>query len=90
MSEWSKYSDYRVDAHKHGYTSSARYLLYYVYIYTLSPDLRANISITVNGSDAVVCVETESAAAFKLILRDARDERYIRDRERSHISQSVV
>ena len=54
-------------------------------MYTLPPDLyylKANISITVHGSDAVVCVETESAAAFKLILRDVRDQRYIRDREK--------
>ena len=27
-----------------------------------------------------MCVETESAAAFKLILRDVRGQRYIRDR----------
>ena len=54
-------------------------------MYAIPPDLyylKANISITVHGSDAVVCVETESAAAFKLILRDVRDQRHVRDRKK--------
>ena len=47
-----------------------------------APDLIllvTNISVTVSGSSAVVCVETEGAASVKLILRDAREQRYIRE-----------
>ena len=67
MSELSNYN-VTVDTQNHVYSSSRD--LYY---------LKANISITVHGSDAVLCVETESAAAFKLILRD---QRHVRDREK--------
>ena len=37
------------------------------------------ISVTVSGSSAVVCVETEGAAMVKLILRDATERRYVRE-----------
>ena len=39
------------------------------------------ITVTVSGSTAIICVDTEGAATIKLILRDARDQRYIRDCE---------
>ena len=32
-----------------------------------------------SGSSAAVCVETEGAASVKLILRDAREQHYIRE-----------
>ena len=43
--------------------------------------LETNISVTVSGSTAVVCVETEGATTIKLILRDAREQRYTRESE---------
>ena len=36
-----------------------------------------NISVTVSGSTAVVCVETVGAASVKLILRDARKRKSV-------------
>ena len=43
------------------------------------------ITVTVSGSTAVVCVEIKGAATVKLILKDARDQHYVRDCETHEI-----
>ena len=40
------------------------------------------ISVTVSGSSAGVCVETEDATTVQLILVDATDQRHVRDSEK--------
>ena len=41
-----------------------------------------NIAVTVSGSSADVCVETDAAATVKLILRDATEQRHIKNSEK--------
>ena len=63
---------------------STLYVCISVIMQPIFPDLaylETNISVTVSGSTAVVCVETEGATTIKLILRDAREQRYTRESE---------
>ena len=40
------------------------------------------ISVTVSGSSADVCVETDDGATVKLILIDATEQRHVRNSEK--------
>ena len=50
-------------------------------VYTAPSPLETTFSFRMSGDSVDVCVETKEAKAFKLILRDTNNKRYVRKGE---------